>query len=115
MVIDAITNHLFAGLVSTGYSASITYRRNGAVIATIDQAVKGRSRTERSFSDFVETLASTDWIVRVADLGVEPEPNDRIYDGATTYKVLTDNDERCWDFVDQFDTLYRIRTVKVKR
>jgi len=108
---DAIIDHLFDGLVATGHSGPIVARRNGSVIANEITAIRGRSSTERGTSDYVETISTTDFIVKAADYGSEPEPNDRITSGSKTYKALADSSQRCWDFVDTFETLYRIRTV----
>ena len=106
-----MTDHLFAGLVAAGHSATIEVRRNGVAIASDVVAIKGRSETQRVLSDYVETEKTDDWIVKASDYGVEPKPDDRIDDGTNTYKVLSDSAERCWDPVDPFGTLYRVRTV----
>lgn len=108
-----MTDHLFAGLVSTGHAVEIQYRRNGAVVANDVTAIRGRSRTERGTSEYVETLETVDWIVKSSDLGTEPAPDDRVSDGENVYKAVLDLDERCWNYVDTFETLVRIRTVLV--
>jgi hypothetical protein len=115
LTVKNAVNALWRGLKSAG-GVTVSYRAQGSpdvLVANLD-AIPGETRTETAVGEVaVSADRLHDFVVRVQDLGQEPEIGDLITWDGRDYEVRGDGVSRHYDEIDRHKILYRIHTKEV--
>ncbi len=94
---------------TTHAASSVEYRRPPDSVTV--PATFGRTRVELSDASGLTLISSVwDFLIRAADLGLEPEPGDVIVADGHAYEVMNLGGEGCWRWSDPYRITYRIHT-----
>ena len=97
----------------------VTYRR-GADTVTDLEAVRGQTRFEELPSEMDATIQTrtADWLIEPSNLilggvAVKPSRGDQVItSGGDVFDVFPGADDKHWRYADQFETHFRIHSVK---
>jgi hypothetical protein len=110
-LLESALESLWASL-ATASEVSVTYRRGGISVQLA--AIPGRSQTEVDSGDgYVRSMQLNDFIVKRAELGLTPQPGDRIEWQGRYFDVVHLAGERHYESVGPWSVLYRVHTREV--
>ena len=95
-------------------SEEITYMRGSETYFML--ATRGRSEFTQNDSangGGIITMETVDWIIRMSDLPIEPQPNDEISDGDRSYRVTAYPPGACFRYSGAHRKMYRVHCTKL--
>lgn len=109
--LESAINAMWASL-ATASDASVTYRRGGISVQLA--TIPGKSQSEVDSGDgYVRSVQLNDFIFKSAELGLTPQPGDRIEWQGRHYDVAQTAGGNHYEFVGGWPVLYRVHTREV--
>jgi hypothetical protein len=97
-------------------SEMVEYRQSGvSMFKSVSAVVGGTFFSASDVSGFPVKARSTDFIIGVLELGVEPKKGDTIVRNGELYEVYSPTDEPCWRYSGTNGNMYRIHTHSLGR
>ena len=109
-LLESAINAMWASL-ATASDASVTYRRGGISVQL--SAIPGRAQTEVDSGDGYVRSVLNDFIFKSAELGLTPQPGDRIEWQGRHYDVAHMAGGAHYEHVGGWSVLYRVHTREV--
>lgn len=95
-------------------SEEISYTRGSETYFML--ATRGRSEFQQNDSangGGIITMETVDWIIRLSDLPIDPEPNDEISDSVRSYRVSGFPPEACFRYSGSHRKMIRVHCTKL--
>lgn len=97
-------------------SEIVQYRQKGvSMFKSVSAVVGGTFFSSADVTGFPVKARSTDFIIGVLELGVEPQKGDTIVRNGELFEVYSPTDEPCWRYSGTSGNMYRIHTHSLGR